>query len=112
MNEKNTLYIVIPCYKEEAVLPETSKRLREKMNALRAAPPAEIGGETVTGCLDYDREGTGLPRSNVLRFLLEQGEAVIRPSGTEPKLKVYLTYWGENGDTMEKLCAHFDAWAR
>ena len=37
MNEKNTLYIVIPCYKEEAVLPETSKRLREKMNALRAA---------------------------------------------------------------------------
>ena len=86
--------------------------MERRMNALRAAPPAEIGGETVTGCLDYDREGTGLPRSNVLRFLLEQGEAVIRPSGTEPKLKVYLTYWGENGDTMEKLCAHFDAWAR
>ena len=86
--------------------------MERRMNALRAAPPAEIGGETVTGCLDYDRQGTGLPRSNVLRFLLEQGEAVIRPSGTEPKLKVYLTYWGENGDTMEKLCAHFDAWAR
>ena len=86
--------------------------MERRMNALRASPPAEIGGETVTGCLDYDREGTGLPRSNVLRFLLEQGEAVIRPSGTEPKLKVYLTYWGENGDTMEKLCAHFDAWAR
>ncbi|MDD6158476.1 MAG: phospho-sugar mutase [bacterium] len=86
--------------------------MERRMNALRAAPPAEIGGETVAGCLDYDREGTGLPRSNVLRFLLEQGEAVIRPSGTEPKLKVYLTYWGENGDTMEKLCAHFDAWAR
>ena len=86
--------------------------MERRMNALRAAPPAEIVGETVTGCLDYDREGTGLPRSNVLRFLLEQGEAVIRPSGTEPKLKVYLTYWGENGDTMEKLCAHFDAWAR
>ena len=86
--------------------------MERRMNALRAAPPAEICGETVTGCLDYDREGTGLPRSNVLRFLLEQGEAVIRPSGTEPKLKVYLTYWGENGDTMEKLCAHFDAWAR
>ena len=86
--------------------------MERRINALRAAPPAEICGETVTGCLDYDREGTGLPRSNVLRFLLEQGEAVIRPSGTEPKLKVYLTYWGENGDTMEKLCAHFDAWAR
>ena len=32
MNEKNTLYIVIPCYKEQEVLPETSKRLREKMH--------------------------------------------------------------------------------
>ena len=34
MNEKNTLYIVVPCYKEEAVLPETSRRLREKMQQL------------------------------------------------------------------------------
>lgn len=34
MNEKNTLYIVVPCYKEEAVLPETSRRLREKMKQL------------------------------------------------------------------------------
>ena len=34
MNEKNTLYIVIPCYKEQEVLPETSKRLREKMGSL------------------------------------------------------------------------------
>ena len=37
MNEKNTLYIVVPCYKEQEVLPETSKRLREKMKALMAA---------------------------------------------------------------------------
>lgn len=36
MREDNTLYIVIPCYKEEAVLPETAKRLREKMLALMA----------------------------------------------------------------------------
>lgn len=34
MNEKNTLYIVVPCYKEEAVLPETSKRLEAKMTSL------------------------------------------------------------------------------
>lgn len=36
MNENNTLYIVVPCYKEQEVLPETSKRLREKVLALRA----------------------------------------------------------------------------
>ncbi|WP_102412045.1 glycosyltransferase [Beduinella massiliensis] len=34
MKDEKTLYIVVPCYKEEAVLPETSKRLREKMHAL------------------------------------------------------------------------------
>ena len=37
MKDEKTLYIVVPCYKEEAVLPETSKRLREKMHALLAA---------------------------------------------------------------------------
>ena len=37
MNPNNTLYIVVPCYKEQEVLPETSKRLREKILALRAA---------------------------------------------------------------------------
>lgn len=36
MNENNTLYIVVPCYKEQEVLPETGKRLREKVLALRA----------------------------------------------------------------------------
>ncbi|MBQ8617420.1 MAG: glycosyltransferase family 2 protein [Clostridia bacterium] len=36
MNPNNTLYIVVPCYKEQEVLPETSKRLKEKMLALRA----------------------------------------------------------------------------
>ena len=35
MNPNNTLYIVVPCYKEQEVLPETSKRLREKILALR-----------------------------------------------------------------------------
>ena len=35
MNQQNTLYIVVPCYKEQEVLPETSKRLREKMNQLK-----------------------------------------------------------------------------
>ena len=37
MNENKTLYIVVPCYKEESVLPETSKRLREKLRALMDA---------------------------------------------------------------------------
>ena len=37
MNQNNTLYIVVPCYKEQEVLPETSKRLAEKMHSLMDA---------------------------------------------------------------------------
>lgn len=47
--------------------------------------------------VDYQNDPTGLPRSNVLRFFLTGGqEAVVRPSGTEPKLKVYLTALGQD----------------
>ena len=47
--------------------------------------------------VDYQNDPTGLPRSNVLHFFLTGGqEAVVRPSGTEPKLKVYLTALGQD----------------
>lgn len=63
------------------------------MEKLRAEPPESIGGPAVIKRTDYQSEDIpGLPRSDVLRYFLEGGsEAVVRPSGTEPKLKVYLT---------------------
>jgi phosphomannomutase len=63
------------------------------MRRIRAAPPADLGGaavETVTDFAAADN-GTGLPPSDVLRFALAGGRrVVIRPSGTEPKIKAYL----------------------
>ena len=59
--------------------------------SLRISLPEELAGEAVRQVIDYDRDAMGLPRSNVLRFLLGGGEVVVRPSGTEPKLKIYLT---------------------
>ena len=58
-----------------------------------------------------------LPKSNVLRFFLEGGlEAVIRPSGTGPKLKVYVTAIGEtlekSNQAAEQISAYFTAWAK
>ena len=50
-----------------------------------------IGGEKVLRTEDYSRGLNGLPASDVLKFFTEQGSVVIRPSGTEPKLKTYIS---------------------
>jgi phosphomannomutase len=60
------------------------------MRRLRAAPPAALGGWPVEKSTDYTSRGTGLPPSDVLSYALPQARAVIRPSGTEPKIKAYL----------------------
>ena len=65
--------------------------MTELLDSLRVSPPEELAGEAVRQVIDYDRDETGLPRSNVLRFILDGGEVVVRPSGTESKLKIYLT---------------------
>ena len=59
--------------------------------ALRDAPPAALGGSAVVEVADLAAPGTGLPPTEGLRLLTADGTRVIvRPSGTEPKLKCYL----------------------
>ena len=66
------------------------------MENLRAQPPRQIGQAAVTAVTDYQNAGaTGLPAADVLEFSLESGgRLMIRPSGTEPKIKLYLTSVG------------------
>ena len=68
------------------------------MAQLRENPPAEIGGYKVVKVTDYKKtEETGLPAANVLVYGLEGGAVVIvRPSGTEPKIKTYFTTLGKD----------------
>ncbi len=75
------------------------------MNDLRQNPPAAIGDYKVTKVIDYKKpEETGLPAADVLVFKLEGGaEAIVRPSGTEPKIKTYFT-------TLGKDLAEAQAW--
>ena len=68
------------------------------MTALRNDPPAQIGGYAVTKITDYEKtDETGLPTANVLVYTLDGGATVIvRPSGTEPKIKTYFTTLGKD----------------
>lgn len=68
------------------------------MNTLRTNPPEEFAGRKVVSVTDYNKpEETGLPKANVLIFGLEDGATVVvRPSGTEPKIKTYFTTLGKD----------------
>ena len=68
------------------------------MKGLRENPPAAFGGKAVASVTDYAKpETTGLPKANVLSFVLEDGAKVmVRPSGTEPKIKAYYTTLGKD----------------
>ena len=71
--------------------------MQRLMEQLRDCPPAEIGGYRVEQAVDYNVEGGyhGLPQADVLEYTLAGGHKfMVRPSGTEPKIKVYLSAVG------------------
>ncbi|MFD6054751.1 phospho-sugar mutase [Agromyces sp. NPDC060279] len=80
-------------------------RIGEVMARLRANPPAEVGGIRVERIEDL-AEGGELPPSDVLRIVLAGGGRVmVRPSGTEPKLKVYIDAVSDEGTVAERRAA-------
>ncbi len=99
------------------------KKMAALMAGLRANPPKEIGGESVRTWKDYkdgsvvdaatgDRIQMELSGSNVLRYELADGTSVIvRPSGTEPKVKVYILAQGASRQDCADKVARYSAWA-
>lgn len=66
--------------------------IRHLMKELRDHPPSSLGNQTVVKTLDYLQKTSSLPLADVLEWTLEDGSTlIIRPSGTEPKLKAYLS---------------------
>ncbi len=92
------------------------KKMNEIMSGIRQTLPEEIEGRKVVKISDYllqyekdfvkgTKTDIDLPKSNVLAFNLEGDDAVIiRPSGTEPKIKLYITAVGKNYDTADEIC--------
>lgn len=62
-----------------------------------------IAGIKVVKTLDYSHGLDGLPASDVLKFILENGSVVIRPSGTEPKLKSYISVTAEDKEKASEV---------
>lgn len=70
---------------------EGQQRINRIMDSFRLEPIEEIKGMKLIKTIDYLMEGTGNPKSNVLKYLLDDGSwYAIRPSGTEPKIKIYI----------------------
>ena len=78
-------------------------RMQSIMQAFRGGIK-EFGGKKVVRLLDYVQGLDGLPKSDVLKFLLENNcSLVVRPSGTEPKLKIYISVSAENKEMAEEV---------
>ncbi len=95
------------------------EKMKSLMAGLRNDPPAEIAGRKITEIRDYkdssiknivtgEITGTGLPSSNVLYYVTADREVVVvRPSGTEPKVKVYIMTSGETAEIADKNASEF-----
>ncbi len=122
------LYGLLGCYVEETVslvMPGVDglEKMGKLMADLRARPPRELGGKAVVCFRDYlsgravtaDGKTEELPikGGDLLYFDLEGGSAfLVRPSGTEPKVKCYLLVRGEGKDACESLRQALSGYAR
>lgn len=124
MDAMNALYEEYGCFKEKTlnlVMPglDGLQKMKKLMDDLRANPPKEIGGQEVLRLRDYKDSSiwvAGLGKvgttpfggSNVLYFELADGSNfIVRPSGTEPKVKVYLLVRGESMEQCDERMAKY-----
>ena len=79
------------------------QKMKEIMALLREGVD-DIGGRRVLEILDYSKGVDGLPKSDVLKFLLEKYcSVIVRPSGTEPKMKVYMSVCADDINEASRI---------
>ncbi|MBE6648544.1 MAG: phospho-sugar mutase [Ruminococcaceae bacterium] len=100
-------------------------KMREIMGSLRNDPPKAICSMPTTALMDYKSRvstdittgektaDTSLPVADMLKFTLKDGTSVlVRPSGTEPKIKIYILASHENKNTAEKMCEDYSSFMK
>lgn len=111
------IYQLLGFYKE-SMTPLVKKgrtgadEIKQMMVEFRANPPKSIDGSPIIKVLDYLKEDTGLPQSNVLQFITEDGTKLsVRPSGTEPKIKFYISVKSDlnSKDDFDKVNGELEA---
>lgn len=83
-----------------------AEEINNMMNNFRSNPPKTIAGSKIVKTIDYKNDDTGLTKSNVLQFFTEDGSKIsVRPSGTEPKIKFYISVNAplETAESFEKI---------
>ena len=128
MDAMNALYEKYGWYREKTlnlVMPglDGLQKMKALMSSLRNDPPTEIGGQEVIRLRDYQDgsifvaglgkvDKTPFAGSNVLYFELADGSSfIVRPSGTEPKIKVYLLVRGSSSGDCEQRIAKYIEYA-
>ena len=98
-------------------------KMKGLMSDLRVNPPIQIAGVPVVTRKDYStgmeisvatgiQNAMDLSGSNVLRYQMDDGtDLIVRPSGTEPKVKVYILARGESREDCDEKIAKYTAWA-
>ena len=80
-----------------------AEQIKQMMNNLRNSELVKIGKYRVIQAKDMQKDNTGLPKSNVLYYELEEDSwCCVRPSGTEPKIKLYFGVKSNNFENAEK----------
>ena len=83
---------------------EGADKMASIMVNLRNEVPACIAGMKVESVVDYKDGVNGLPKANVFEYDLEGGnKAIVRPSGTEPKIKLYIFATGKDAAEADSL---------
>ena len=90
-----------------------SARMRDIMQSLRTNAFSELGGCTVERVVDYAGGVNRLPAANVVEFgLAGENKLIVRPSGTEPKIKAYLFAKGATDEEATELLARLETQAK